>query len=70
MENNERDHTADLIIGAFFFTMQSYEYTIPKVLGRTIATLRLGGVKFFNTGQQEIDYHDHPQLVAPDFYSC
>ena len=61
LENNAEDNTADLIIGAFFFAIRSCEHVIPKGIGRT-ATIRLGGVKFFNYQCTEID-HDHSQLL-------
>ena len=61
LENNAEDHMADLIVGAFFFVMQSCEYAIPKIIGGII-TIRLGGIIFFNDQRKEIN-HNHPHLL-------
>ena len=59
IEKNAEDHTAGLIVGAFFFAMQSGEYVIPGVLGRTV-TICLAGVKLFDATRQEVN-HNHRQ---------
>ena len=61
LENKAEDHIADLKIGAFFFTMCSCEYAIPKEPGRTI-TICLRGVTFFDIQRKEID-QNHPYLL-------
>ena len=62
VENNEEDHMADLIIGAFLFAMQSCKYASPKEVGRTI-TIFLRGISFFDKQQKEIS-HTHPILLS------
>ena len=44
--NARDDHTADLIIGAFFFAKRSCEFTKVSRITKTIM-IRLGGIRFY-----------------------
>lgn len=56
--NNDEDHAANLIIGAYFFAMQSCEFSSVPEVGRTVM-IRLGGIRFFSLNFRLIP-QDHP----------
>jgi hypothetical protein len=60
--NSVNDHTADLIIGAFFFAMRACEYVKTPDKGKT-KLITLGCVKFFTKNRTEVDHLD-PNLIA------
>ena len=66
LRNNADDHTADLIIGAFFFAMRSCEFSKTSIPGKTIM-IHLGGVKFFAEDRSPI-HQDNPRLLELAVY--
>jgi len=64
--NNDEDHAADLIIGAYFFAMRSCEFSSVREVGRTVM-IRLGGIRFFSQDFHPIP-HDHPDLLELAMY--
>jgi hypothetical protein len=59
--NRANDHTADLIIGAFFFAMRACEYIKTPDKGKT-KLITLGCVEFFAKNRAEVDHLD-PNLI-------
>ena len=61
-----REHTADLIVGAYFFAMRACEFSWTKAKGRT-TTLTLHNVTFRNEEREEISPLD-PELEEKSQY--
>lgn len=63
--NDPEDHVTDLMIGGYFFAMQSYEFSKTKKKGKT-KMIRLGRVKFPTKNYKAIQHSDPdlPQTVA------
>ena len=59
--NNDEDHAADIIIGAYFFAVRSCEFSSVPEVGRTVM-IRLGGIRFYSYDFQVIP-QDHPDLI-------
>lgn len=64
--NNPKDHAADIIIGAFFFAMQSCKLSNVLLTGKTVIT-GLGEIRFYSNDYQLIPHH-HVDLVKLEVF--
>jgi hypothetical protein len=60
--NDPTEHAADLIVGAFFFTMRACEYAKPPIPGKT-KRVRLGCIHFLSSNRSRIP-NNEPDLLA------